>query len=147
MGCLQQLMHHVDPATVRKKHDKNYPRRPPKPGPGLPKTCQNRSPRHPGEPRCSQEAPKTSQKAPKSAQGAAKKRPRGAQGRPRAAQGRPRRAQEAPGRLPESFKNEPGEPQSEFFARCWWEAVRERLLERFFVVFPACAPHLRMLKT
>ena len=96
MGCLQQLMHHVDPATVRKNHKKNYPRRPPKPGPGLPKTCQNPSPRRPGEPRCSQEAPKTSQQAPKSAQGAAKKRPRGAQERPRAAQERPRRAQEAP---------------------------------------------------
>ena len=82
----------------------------------------------PGRPRDAQERPRSVQDAPK-------ERPRGAKSRPRAPQSWPSDVQEAPNMAPDPSKIESGEPQDEFVARYWWEALFERLLERYCVVF------------
>ena len=109
-------------------------RNPPKPSPARPQTVQNRGPGRPWEPKCIQKAPQTSQETSRSAQEAPKRRPRGTKSWPRVAQSRPSDAQEAPKSAPDPSKMEPDEPQDEFLARSLWEALFDRLLERFCVV-------------
>ena len=112
MGCLQQLMHHVDPATVRKKHDK-LPPKASKTGPGpsqnlllkieaqglqesqdapkrRPRPARRR-PRAPkGQPRSAQEVRKGAPEPPKSGQDAPKRRPGGSQNRSKTSLASPR---------------------------------------------------------
>ena len=77
---------------------------------------------------------------------APKKRPRGTKSRPRAAKSQPSDAQEAPKSAPNPSKMESGEPQDEFLARSLWEALFDKLLERFCVVFFAYACSLPCIK-
>ena len=86
-------------------------------------------------PRSILDRPGDAQERPRSVQDAPKERPRGAKSRPRAPKSWPSGVQEAPNMAPDPSKIESGEPQDEFVARSWWEALFERLLERCCVVF------------
>ena len=90
-----------------------------------------------------QDQPEGAQERPKGGQDAPKSRPRAANRRPRA----PKTHQRMPRRLPERSKIEVGKPPDQFSARSWWEAVCERLQDRFFVLFSACAQLACMWKT
>ena len=90
-----------------------------------------------------QDQPEGAQERPKGGQDAPKSRPRAANRRPRA----PKTHQRVPRRLPEPSKIEVGKPPDQFSARSWWEAVCERLQDRFFVLFSACAQLACMWKT
>ena len=122
MGFLQQSMHLCGQAS--KIVRKNNVLEPPKPFPGR----AHPSKIDPREPKSAQEAPQTSPEVPK-------RRSREPKSCPTASKGRPSGAQELPKTAPDPSKTEPGEPQNEFLAQSLWEAVCDKLLQRFFVVF------------
>jgi len=82
-----------------------------------------------------QETPQISQETPKIAQDAPQERPRSAHEGPRDAQEHPKAGQEPPKMAPDPSKIEPREPEDQFLRRSLWEALFERLLVRFFIVF------------
>ena len=86
-------------------------------------------------PRSIPDRPRDAQERPRSVQDAPKEPPRGAKSRPRVPQSWPSGVQEAPNIAPDPSKIESGEPQDEFVARSWWEALFERLLERCLSFF------------
>ena len=114
---------------------------PPKPYKTQPGTSPNPPKSRPGaslgakmHPTGASDQPRDAKERPRSAQEAPKRRPRGTKSRPRVAKSRPSDAQEAPESAPDPSKMEPDEPQDEFLARSLWEALFDRLLERFCVV-------------
>ena len=122
-----------------KMNAETWPSRPPKPSPTHPRNpLKSRPGALPGAKMCPRSIPgrpRDAQERPRSVQDAPKERPRGAKSRPRAPQSWPSDVQEAPNMAPDPSKIESGEPQDEFVARSWWEALFERLLERYCVVF------------
>ena len=127
---------------------------PPKPYKTQPGTSPNPPKSRPGaslgakmHPTGASDQPRDAKERPRSAQEAPKRRPRGTKSRPRAAKSRPSDAQEAPKSAPDPSKMEPDEPQDEFLARSLWEALFDRLLERFCVVLAVVRNMRDVLKT
>ena len=80
-------------------------------------------------------AAQTSQEVPKSGQVGPKSLLRAAQEEPRIAQKRPKAGQESPKSVPDLSKTESNELQDRVQAPYLWEALSDRLRERFFIVF------------
>ena len=130
-------------SRTSKKTPRNRHQEPQNRSPDRPRGLQNPPRSVPKSEDAFQDQPKGAQERPKGAQDAPKRRPRAAHRRPRA----PKTRQRVPRRLPEPSKIEARKPQDQFSARSWWDAMCERLMDRFFVLVSACAPSACMLKT
>ena len=124
---------------AQQKACQNMPRKPSKTQPGTsPNPLKSRPEAYLGRkmhPKVATDEPRDVQERPRSAQELPKKRPRGTKNWPRAPQSQPSNAQEAPKSVDAPFKMGPGESQAEFWARSLWEALFNRLQQRFCVLF------------
>ena len=126
---LQQLMHHVNPASACKNPAKNCTRSLPKPSLDPPQTSQNRGRRAKMRPRVLHECPRGTPEAPKRHPRAPKRRPRTPKRRPRDAREAPRPLQNRAGHAPRcilgtffagtSVRKAPGSIFDRFLRRTW----------------------------